>query len=161
MHLSPTNGKSCWLGKQYKWRVFDKSENVQYAKCISQWDTIYSILWIASGQEEGVFEMLLHSHFLQKGLKKKKRNTHCVWLEAQKRKKYFQKCVQHDLLIWAPNPFSPVTFLELFSSFFAENNQRTTLFIAAHRNEPTCAELPPHLHGASQHFHRTTWFPSS
>lgn len=28
------------------------TENVQYAKCISQWDTIYSILWAALGQDK-------------------------------------------------------------------------------------------------------------
>lgn len=78
---------------------------------------------------------------------------------SPKETKCFRKCVQHDLPVWARNPFSPITFLEMVFSFFAQNNQWTTLIRAAtgasssaqsaHRTSTGLAALP-----------RTTWFPS-
>lgn len=72
----------------------------------------------------------------------KLRNTHYAWLEAQKKKKCFRKqCASRFLLIWAHNPFSPITFLEMFFSFFAWNNQHTALLRAAHGSGHSRAEL--------------------
>lgn len=90
--------------------------------------SIYSIPWAASEQDKVFQKCYCIVTFQSKGWKEKR----TLYLTGSpKETKCFRKCVHHGLLIWTHNPFSPITFLEMFFNFFAQNNQQTTWFRTA------------------------------